>query len=443
MTIRTVAFYTLGCKTNQYDTQAMREQFLRAGWRETDFDNAADVYVVNSCTVTAMSDKKTRQIVSRAHRQNPQGMIVVAGCLAQRDAEAVLTWPGVGLALGNDGRLGVVDKVNAALGDAAHNQTQDIRCADTYEPLTITGTGGHTRAVVKIQEGCDRFCTYCIIPHVRGPIRSRPAHEVRAELERLKRSGCKEAVFTGIHIASWGRDLKDGSGLIDLLEQVDGILPRMRLGSLEPVLLTQDFCARAARLASLCPQFHVSLQSGSAGVLRRMGRRYTPQQYAENVRSLRKAMPGCAVTTDVMVGFPGETAQEHAESLAFVREIAFARIHVFPYSPREGTPAAAFADQVQNGLKTQRNREMLALGEQLARQYAQTLAGRVEDVLLEEGAAGKPGVYQGHTPQYVLAHVPFGKPGEIVRVRLERAEEDYVLAARPDGQEDAPAMENT
>lgn len=438
--MKTVAFYTLGCKTNQYDTQAMREQFLREGWREAEFDGAADVYVVNSCTVTAMSDKKTRQIVSRAHRTNPEGMIVVAGCLAQRDAEAVLTWPGVGLALGNDGRLGVVDKVKQALGEAGQNMTQDIRCADSYEPLAITGTGGHTRAVVKIQEGCDRFCTYCIIPHVRGPIRSRGIEEVKAELERLAQAGCKEAVFTGIHIASWGRDLNDGTTLMDLLEAVDGILPRMRLGSLEPVLLTQEFCARAAKLQSLCHQFHVSLQSGSQGVLKRMGRRYTPQQYAQNVQNLREAMPGCAITTDVMVGFPGETAAEHAESLAFVREIAFARIHVFPYSPREGTPAAKFADQVQSGIKTMRNREMLALGEQLACGYAQTLVGREEAVLLEEAVAGKPGVYQGHTPQYVLAHVPFGQPGQIVHVCLTAAQQDYLLAQPVAGQEAAASV---
>ena len=330
------AFCTLGCKVNQYDTEAMRELFEKAGYETVDFSEPADVYLINTCTVTQTGDKKSRQMISRAHALSPNAKIVVAGCYAQRAPEEVLALPGVNLVIGTKERARVVELVEKLAQDK-QDAVSDLRTERTFEPLTASHEG-RTRAQLKIQEGCDRFCTYCIIPYARGPIRSRPLQDVRCELEKLAAAGYHEVVLTGIHLMSYGRDLGDGVTLIDAIAQAEGLsqIRRIRLGSLEPQLLSETFVRALAENPRVCHQFHLSLQSGSAGVLKRMNRRYTPEEYAECVHRLRSAMPGCAITTDIIVGFPGETEEEFEETLAFARQVSLARIHVFPYSRRAG-----------------------------------------------------------------------------------------------------------
>ena len=307
---RTVAFHTLGCKVNQYDTQAMREHFERAGYRTVDFGQEADVYVVNTCTVTGTGDKKSMQIIRRCHRQNPLAAIVVTGCLAQRAADS-LTLPGVRLVLGTQRRGEVVELLEQALAqDCALIAVESLRRAP-FEHLTVHAHEGHTRATMKIQEGCDRWCTYCIIPSVRGPIRSRPLDEIREEAQSLADAGFAEAVLTGIHLTSYGRDLQDGTTLLDAIRavhEVEGIR-RIRLGSLEPVIVTPEFVAGIAALPKVCHQFHLALQSGSDTVLARMHRRYTSGAFLAACDLLRSAFDDCALTTDVMTGFPGETRE--------------------------------------------------------------------------------------------------------------------------------------
>ena len=330
-----VSFYTLGCKVNLYDTQSMMAVFEREGWEVVPFGEPCDATVVNSCTVTAMSDKKTRQMISRAHTINPEGVVIVAGCYAQRAAEAVLELPGVYVALGNKNR-GAVARLaaEALLEKKPINAVADIMKAREFEELPAE-KDGHTRATLKIQDGCNRFCSYCIIPYARGPVRSRKLDNIAAEVNRLCEMGFCEFVLTGIHLASYGLDT--GSSLKEAIETVSAIdgVKRVRLGSLEPLILTEEFCEFCGANEKLCQQFHVSLQSGSDAVLKRMNRRYTSAQYEAGVGILRKYMPQAAVTTDVIAGFCGETEQEHRETMAFVEKLAFARIHVFPYSRRE------------------------------------------------------------------------------------------------------------
>ena len=327
--MRRIAFHTLGCKVNQYDTQAMLESFQAAGWEVCGFEEQADAYVINTCTVTGTGDKKSVQLIRRVHREHPEAAIVVTGCLAQRDPDRV-TLPGVRLVLGTAKRAQAAQLLERALeGNLALIEVNTLKGA-AFEPLTINSHEGKTRATMKIQEGCDRYCTYCIIPYVRGPVRSMELDAVAAEAGRLAQAGYREVVVTGIHLTSYGRGM--GVELCDALEAVGRVegIRRIRLGSLEPYYVTEERARRLADMDKLCRQFHLSMQSGSAGVLERMHRRYTPDDYARGVELLRKYMPGCAITTDVLTGFPGETEEEAAETLAFVERMGFARIHVFP-----------------------------------------------------------------------------------------------------------------
>ena len=413
----TAAFHTLGCKVNQYDTQAMRERFEAAGCRTVEFEEKADIYVVNTCTVTGTGDKKSMQTIRRCHRKNPDAAIVVTGCLAQRAADE-LKLPGVRLVLGTQRRGEVVQLLEQALEqDCTLIAVETLRQAP-FEHLMVHAHEGHTRATMKIQEGCDRWCTYCIIPSVRGPIRSRPLDEIRAEAESLADAGFKEAVLTGIHLTSYGREQHGAITLLDAIRavhEVDGI-ERIRLGSLEPVIVTPEFVKGISALEKVCHQFHLALQSGSDTVLARMRRRYTSGEFLAACALLRDAFEDCALTTDVMTGFPGETEAEFAQTVETCRKAGFARMHVFPYSEREGTKAAAMEGSVPRPIREERARALIAVGHELERAALEGRIGKLEDVLIEEMDAQGRGM--GYTGGYMRVHVKDAPVGEIARVRI-------------------------
>ncbi len=415
--MKTVAFHTLGCKVNQYDSQAMLELFEQAGYQPGDFDQPCDVYVVNTCTVTGTGDKKSMQAVRRARRLNPAADIIVCGCMAQRDGEKLLADTDARLILGTARRAEIVTLLEQAQRE--HTRlcaVTDVRRA-AFEPLLITHQEGRTRATLKIQEGCDRFCTYCIIPYVRGGIRSRSVQDVRDEAARLAQAGYREIVLTGIHLTSYGRDLKNGDTLLSVIRAVHDIagVERIRLGSLEPVIATADFARALGEMPKLCPQFHLALQSGCDSVLRRMRRRYDTAAFRESAQALRAVFPDCALTTDVMSGFPGETDAEHRQSLDFCREMRFARMHVFPYSEREGTAAATMPDPVPRHIREERARELIALGAGMAEDYRRAQLGTVRRVLFEQCADG---VSVGYTPEYMRCEAPGTVCGQTLPVRM-------------------------
>ena len=415
---KTVAFHTLGCKVNQYDTQAMRERFEEAGYTTADFEGAADVYVINTYTVTGTGDKTSMQTIRRCHRQNPEAAIVVTGCLAQRAADS-LTLPGVRLIIGTQRRGEVVELLQRALSqDVALIAVESLRQAP-FEKLTVHAHEGHTRATMKIQEGCDRWCTYCIIPSVRGPIRSREIEEIRAEAQSLADAGFREAVLTGIHLTSYGRDKHGEITLLDAIRavhEVEGI-DRIRLGSLEPVIVTPEFVEGISALPKVCHQFHLALQSGSDTVLARMRRRYTSGQFLEACRLLREAFDDCALTTDVMTGFPGETEEEFAQTKATCRAAGFSRMHVFPYSEREGTKAAAMEGSVPRSIREERARELIALGHTMEQEALLARVGKTDEVLVEE--LDEHGDGMGYTGGYLRVHVPEAEPGTIVKIVIK------------------------
>lgn len=422
------AFCTLGCKVNQYDTQAMRELFENAGYDTVEFDDVADVYLINTCTVTATGDKKSRQMISRAHGRNPNARIIVAGCYAQRAPEEVLALPGVSLVIGTKDRAKVVELVES-LDGSSMSAVGDLMGERDFENL-VTTREGRTRAHLKIQEGCDRYCTYCIIPYARGPLRSRPLEDIREKLLILEQHGYAEVVLTGIHLMSYGKDMQDKVTLLDAIRQADGIdgIKRIRLGSLEPQLLTEEFVSELRDNPKICRQFHLSMQSGCDSVLKRMNRRYDTAVYEKCVDMLRAAMPNCAITTDVIAGFPGETEEEFAETLAFVEKVTFARIHVFPYSRREGTVAYRMPNQISRAVKAERAGKLIDLGEKLEAEYLKGFEGTVQQVLLEEM---QDGVMRGYTDTYanVLVHgAAESQSGQLVDARIIKAETDRLVA---------------
>ena len=420
----TVAFHTLGCKVNQYDSQAMLELFVQAGYTPRAFQDMADVYVINTCVVTGVGEKKSLQALRRAQRKNPQADVVVAGCLAQKDGEKLLA-QGARLVLGNQRRGEVVSLLHQAQAEGTRLSAVDTVTGIPYEPLTVSANDGHTRAVLKIQEGCDRYCAYCIIPYVRGTVRSRPVHDIACEAQRLADAGHREIVLTGIHLTSYGRDL-DGVPLLHAVQaaaQPSGIV-RVRLGSLEPRVADDAFAQALAGVGKVCPQFHLSLQSGCDSVLYRMRRRYTADEYRAAVTTLRWHFPGCAITTDIITGFPGETEEEHRQSLAFVREIGFARTHVFPYSAREGTLAATMPHQVPLRVREQRAAQMIAQGRQSALAFMQEGVGQAAQVLFEEEEANGA---CGYTGTYLEVFCPGARPGDIRSVRLTHIENERFI----------------
>ncbi len=397
------AFYTLGCKTNQYETQAMERLLLDAGHEIGHFDEVCDGYVVNTCSVTAVADKKNRAVVRRCRREHPGAIVAVCGCYSQHAPEA-LEGLGVDVVGGSAGRGEFIKMLlEASQTRQFRRKLDDIRERRDFEVLPAGGLEERTRAMLKVQDGCVNFCTYCIIPYTRGPVRSAPVPLAVAQAVSLAERGYREIVLTGIEIASWGVDLPGKPGLETLVEAVCRAAPRcrVRLGSLEPRVVTAAFCEKMAMLPNLCPQFHLSLQSGCDAVLRRMKRRYDTARYLESVRLLRAYFPGCAVTTDMIVAFPGETEAEFQESLAFIRRCGFADMHIFPYSRRPGTPADKMPGQHDNAVKEDRSRRAIAAADEMSRQYRQSLIGTVQSVLFEEPAGAG---FTGHAPNYVRVY---------------------------------------
>ena len=419
---KTVSFTTLGCKVNQYDTQAMLELFEQHGYSAVSGNVPADVHVVNTCTVTGSGDKKSMQLIRRCRRRNPQAELIVCGCLAQRMGAELLP-TGARLILGNQYRGQVVELLEEAIRENVQKVAVDDIQNVPYETLTIHAHEGHTRAVMKIQEGCDNRCTYCIIPSVRGNIRSRTLEDIRREAEALAMAGFQELVLTGIHLTSYGRDLEGRPSLADAMQaaNVEGV-SRIRLGSLEPRVANDAFVAAAREMPELCPQFHLALQSGSDQVLRRMKRGYNTTQFLEAVQRIRAAWPDAAFTTDVIVGFPGETEEEFQETIDFCRKVGFSRLHVFPFSPREGTPAAEMDGQLPEHVKSQRVNRLIQVGNELADDYRQRFIGRKVSVLVEDPAPD--GGMTGYTPEYIHVVMDRGETGRLVTVELRALTEE-------------------
>lgn len=394
------AFYTLGCKTNQYETQAMEHLLLEKGHEIGSFEEACDGYVINTCSVTAVADKKNRAVIRRCRRDNPQAVIAVCGCYSQHDPEAVRAL-GIDVIGGSGQRQAFVEMLLDAAGEKRHEEQLDNALGRReFECLPAGGLEERTRAMLKVQDGCVNFCTYCIIPYTRGPIRSAPLEVAVAQAKELAVRGYREIVLTGIEIAGWGQDQPGKPELALLVEEICKAVPdlRIRLGSLEPRVVTEDFCRRLSVFPNLCPQFHLSLQSGSDTVLSRMKRKYNTARYYESVELLRKFFPECAVTTDMIVAFPGETEEEFAESLAFIRKCAFADMHIFPYSRRPGTPADKMPGQHNNATKETRSRAAIALAEEMSKAYREGFVGRTLEVLFEEREGE---FYTGHAPNYI------------------------------------------
>ena len=422
------AFYTLGCKVNQYETQAMQQLLLARGDTLGEFDGVCDCYIVNTCTVTAVSDKKSRNAIRRARKLNPNAVIGVCGCYAQTAPEEIRKLD-VDVLIGTDGRAEFLDKLAAAAAEKLRwEHVEDAGLPRAFEQLPSGGLAERTRALLKVEDGCNNFCTYCIIPYARGRVRSLPLENAVAEARKLAAEGYREIVVNGIEISSWGWDFKDGSRLPDLLLAVCNAAPemRIRLGSLEPRTVDETFCKTLSTCKNLCPQFHLSLQSGSDTVLKRMNRKYDTARYLQSVRLLHEYFPNCAVTTDLIVGFPGETEQEFSESLEFMKTSRLAAVHVFPYSRRKGTPAAKMPDQIENAEKERRAALAGQTAAALHKAFLSSQLGTEHDVLFEQP---EKGYYTGHTMNYVKVYCNAENlRNEIRRVRVTALFEDGVLA---------------
>ena len=398
-----VAICTLGCKVNQYETQALEQELLHRGHELVDFEETADAYVVNTCSVTAVSDKKSRQMLRQAQRRNPSAVIAACGCYAQTHPEDVKKL-GLDVIAGTNDRAKFIDLLERAAQDKTPIvDVDDVWERRDFEVLPAGGMVNRTRAMLKVEDGCVNFCTYCIIPYARGPVRSLPLETAAEQTRQLRQEGYQELVLTGIEISSWGHDLKDGSSFIDLLETVSEAAGnmRIRLGSLEPRTITEDFCRRVVKLPNLCPHFHLSLQSGCDETLKRMNRKYDTARFYESVTLLRQYFDHVAVTTDLITGFPGETEEEFSQTLAFLRRCDFAQMHIFPYSIRPGTKAAEM-EQVPGPVKEERAARAAAVAAELHRAYLQGCVGQTYPVLFEQR---KDGCAAGHAPNYMPVEV--------------------------------------
>ena len=421
------AFYTLGCKTNQYETQAMEQLLTELGHEIGQFDRPCDGYIINTCSVTAVADKKNRAVIRRCRRENPDAVIGVCGCYSQHAPEAVRSL-GVDVIGGSGGRREFVELMLSAMESKTQAERLDnaLRRRE-FEILPAGGLEERTRAMLKVEDGCVNFCTYCIIPYARGPVRSLPKAEAVAQTEHLRQEGYRELVFTGIEISSWGRDLKNGESLIDLLEAVSAAAGdmRLRLGSLEPRTITEDFCRRAAALPELCPQFHLSMQSGCDATLKRMNRKYDTARYLESVELLKRWFDRPAVTTDLITGFPEETEEEFSQTLDFIRRCGFAQMHIFPYSIRPGTPAANMR-QIPKAVKEERAHRAAAAAEEMHRAYLAGCVGQIYPVLFEQPKNGK---FSGHAPNYmeVLVDTKEDLHNRVLPVRITGTEGDALL----------------
>ena len=423
---KTAALHNLGCKVNAYELEAMQELLEGAGYEIVPFSERADVYVVNTCTVTSIADRKSRQMLHRAKKQNPDAIVVAAGCYAQTGTQVLLEDESVDIILGNDQKGKLLSVLEAFQGER-REQVINISSVKEYEPLSIERTGEKSRAFVKVTDGCNQFCSYCLIPYARGRVRSRRVSEVAEEVRRLS---CPEVVVTGIHVSSYGSDFKDGTNLLTLLlalREVPGV-ERIRLGSLEPRIITPEFIRGLQEIPQLCPHFHLSLQSGCDETLRRMNRHYSAKEYYESCLRLREALGDIALTTDVIVGFPGESEEEFAASYAFVEKVGFYETHIFKYSRREGTRAAAMGGQVAEEVKAARSDALLLLNRKRIRAYEERHIGETLSVLLEEECTENGETYLlGHSKEYIPVAVRRGTPGEIHTGRAAGFLKEHVM----------------
>ena len=399
-----IGFYTLGCKVNQYETQAMEQILHERGMEVGDWKDPCDAYIINTCSVTAVADKKNRAVIRRVRREHPEAVLAVCGCYTQHAAQKLKDLD-IDVVGGSAQRQEFLEKVLEAVASRQKATVLDTALRRReFEVLPAGGLDGRTRAMLKVQDGCVNFCSYCIIPYTRGPVRSAPLELAVAQARELAAAGYREIIVTGIEIASWGVDLPGKPKLDTLLTAICEAVPdlRVRLGSLEPRIITEEFCAQMAKLQNLCPQFHLSMQSGCDSVLERMKRKYDTARYLQSVELLYRYFPGCAVTTDMIVAFPGETEEEFAESLDFIRKCRFADMHIFPYSRRPGTPADKMPGQLNNAVKEDRSRRAIAVAEQMSTAYRQAMIGTRQEVLFEEV---QDGLFTGHAPNYMKIYV--------------------------------------
>ena len=402
-----VALHNLGCKVNAYEVEAMQQLLEQAGYEIVPFEPGADVYVINTCTVTNIADRKSRQMLHKAKKMNPDAVVVATGCYVQTDEGKLEKDEAVDLVLGNNQKKNIVEVLSEYEEEHQH-QSHIIKINQTreYEELEISRTAEHVRAYIKVQDGCNQFCTYCIIPYARGRVRSREKENILKEVHKLAEAGYKEVVLTGIHLSSYGVDFPEDKketllSLIQAVNEVEGI-KRIRLGSLEPGIVTEEFAKELAAMPKVCPHFHLSLQSGCDKTLKEMNRKYDTEKYRQAAATLRKYLPKVALTTDIIVGFPGETEEDFRESYAFAEEIGFAKIHVFPYSPKRGTPAAARKDQLLNAVKSERSHTLIQLSDRMAADFLADAVGTDAEVLYERAVGD--GIYEGHTTNYMKVH---------------------------------------
>ncbi|NLY46184.1 MAG: tRNA (N(6)-L-threonylcarbamoyladenosine(37)-C(2))-methylthiotransferase MtaB [Tissierella sp.] len=423
-----VAFHTLGCKVNQYETEAMEKMFEDKGYAIVKEDEAADVYVINTCTVTNLSDRKSRQFIRRVKKINHNSIVAVVGCYSQVSPEEVENIEGVDVIIGTSDRNKIVELCEKAKDDNQKiNIVRSIKTYDEFEEINVDDIKSMTRAYIKIQDGCNQFCSYCIIPYARGPIRSRQIHDIIDETEKLKSAGFKEVVLTGIHVASYGKDLGD-TRLDSVIKEIDSIngIERIRLSSVEPNLITEEFMNVLVGSNKVCDHFHLSLQSGSDNILKRMNRKYTTDEYREKVELIRRYMPNAGITTDIIVGFPGESDEDFEETLQFVKDIKFSKIQVFKYSPRKGTPAAKFEDQIHGTIKNQRSERLIQLADDLMEKFYKKQIGSTMKVLFEEV---NEGYYEGYTSNYIRVKSYSEKDiiGQLLDVKIIDSEGEYLV----------------
>ncbi len=403
--MKKAALHNLGCKVNAYETEAMQHLLEKAGYEIVPFTQKADVYVINTCSVTNMADRKSRQMLHKAKKNNPDSIVVAAGCYVQTSEKEVLNDLSVDIVIGNDRKHDLVRLLEEYSLDSVNDTVDDINDGKhDFEELFIDQTKEHTRAFIKVQDGCNQFCSYCIIPYARGRVRSRRFENVIAEVERLAANGFKEVVLTGIHLSSYGVDFEEATGLLELIQAVNAVkgIERIRLGSLEPKIVTEHFASELSKLDKICPHFHLSLQSGCDATLKRMNRKYTTKEYERGCELLRKYFVHPAITTDVIVGFPGETEEEFEQTKAYLEHIHFYEMHIFKYSKRKGTRAAVMPDQIDEQIKAARSEKLIALGHDMSKEFRKFYIGKNEEVLFEEKAViGDKEYFVGYTKEYV------------------------------------------
>ena len=403
--MKKAALHNLGCKVNAYETEAMQHLLEEAGYEIVPFTQKADVYVINTCSVTNMADRKSRQMLHKAKKNNPDSIVVAAGCYVQTSEKEVLNDLSVDIVIGNDRKHDLVRLLEEYSLDSVNDTVDDINDGKhDFEELFIDQTKEHTRAFIKVQDGCNQFCSYCIIPYARGRVRSRRFENVIAEVERLAANGFKEVVLTGIHLSSYGVDFEEATGLLELIQAVNAVkgIERIRLGSLEPKIVTEHFASELSKLDKICPHFHLSLQSGCDATLKRMNRKYTTKEYERGCELLRKYFVHPAITTDVIVGFPGETEEEFEQTKAYLEHIHFYEMHIFKYSKRKGTRAAVMPDQIDEQVKAARSEKLIVLGHDMSKEFRKFYIGKNEEVLFEEKAViGDKEYFVGYTKEYV------------------------------------------